>query len=213
MTSEVMTTPGPPQGRGGHRCGVSRKGKPACKLPAGWGTATPGIGPCRKHGGATRNHRKHAEVVQAEQALASLGMPVRRVENPLHELQALAGEVLGWKDMLAAKVADLQSHTIGDLATVRGEVVLFERAMDRCTRTLEVIGRLNIDARLAAVTSGQVETFQACQVAGLGAYNATLELTAEQVPRVPAAAEAMRQAVAAEVERRLSARVIEGRAS
>lgn len=43
---------------------------------------------------------------------------------------------------------------------IRGEVLLFERAMDRCVHTLGVIAKLNIDDRLAAITERQADIIE-----------------------------------------------------
>jgi hypothetical protein len=167
----------------------------------------PGATTCRIHGGAAPQVRRAAEeriaVQQAEEAIARLVPASRVVADPLRELQVLAGEVLGWKELLARQVAELQAFTVGEHSVPRGEVVLFERALDRCTRTLVEIGKLDIDRRLLAIEAQRVEVLRAGMAHGLAAYNAVLGLTAEQEGRVPEAAEAMRRAAGEEIARRM----------
>lgn len=157
-------------------CGVPRRqgdGAP-CHKSAGWGTDHKGIGPCRLHGGNFANVAKAAERKRAEaemrQVLAGLGES-RPVANPLLALRQLAGEVLLLKDMLRGMVERLGSLRYDGLAgeQVRGEVQLYERALDRAAKVLVDIGRLNIDARLVAITQQQADVVVAALRAGLDA--------------------------------------------
>jgi hypothetical protein len=80
------------------------------------------------------------------------------VDNPLAELQKLAGQVLAWKDAIGRMVNELEeiryaSEHSGE--QLRSEVALFERAMDRCERVLVAMARLNIDERLAKISERQ----------------------------------------------------------
>ncbi|HEX6513955.1 MAG TPA: hypothetical protein VF049_00125 [Nocardioidaceae bacterium] len=84
-------------------------------------------------------------------------MEVAPVGNPLAELQQLAGEVIAWKNLLAERVAELRSTGYRGAGgeQIRADVVLFERALDRCATVLTAIARLNIDERLAAISEHQ----------------------------------------------------------
>lgn len=67
-----------------------------------------------------------------------------------------------WRDGLEAMVgqmkADWRYSAFGaGTEQLRSEVVLYERAMDRTARVLELIARLNIDARAAALSAKQGE--------------------------------------------------------
>jgi hypothetical protein len=44
---------------------------------------------------------------------------------------------------------------------IRGEIVLWERAMDRCLAVLGTIAKLNIDERLVRINERQVNEFTA----------------------------------------------------
>lgn len=153
-------TPGP-EGHGRRLCGAAkRQGSGACRKPAGWGTSHPGRGRCRLHGGATRSQSKRAADQEIEErARAMLAqMEVRPVENPLEELQRLAGRVLAWERVIGELVNELDSvryeTEFGE--QLRSEVALLERAMDRCGRLLVDMARLNLDERLVKITEAQV---------------------------------------------------------
>jgi len=150
-------------------CGASkRQGTGSCRKPAGWGTDHPGHGSCRLHGGATRNGRKAAEsAALEEQARAALArLDVRPVEDPLTELQMLAGQAVAWKNAVAGLVNGLPSlrYSSGEGSEqLRSEVALWERALDRCEKVLTAMARLNIDERLAKVSEEQARIV-ACAV-------------------------------------------------
>jgi len=134
-------------------CGARRRqGEGLCRQAAGWGTPTPGLGPCKLHGGSTRSHQARAEVTRAQRTLADLATPVDApLGDPLGELLTLAAEVVRWKCVIAEKLADLDGVTVGEASVIRGEVVLWERALDRCAHVLAAIAKLNIEERLAQV--------------------------------------------------------------
>lgn len=155
--TEVMTVAGSPKGRDGTLCGArKRQSEGTCTQVAGWGTDHVGTGRCKLHGGATRNQATAAQRRQIEdearRILADLGT-AEPVANPLLALQQLAGEVLAFKDALRSLVEKLTNvrydGPIGE--QIRGEVVVYERALDRCGRLLAEIARLNIDARMVEI--------------------------------------------------------------
>lgn len=83
-------------GAGHGTCGAKTRNGGACGKPAGWGTPHT-VGRCRLHGGSTRNHRKAAQRLEAERAVAAFGLP-RNVDPGaalLEELHRTAGWV-GW---------------------------------------------------------------------------------------------------------------------
>lgn len=141
------------------RCGSrKRQGDGTCALPAGWGTDHPGTGSCKHHGGSTRNHRKAAVEAQARAELARLDVPP--VDDPLSELARITGQVIAWKDAIAAKVNELTSlryENENGGEQLRAEVGLLERAFDRCEKFLSSMARLNIDERLAAISEQRAE--------------------------------------------------------
>jgi hypothetical protein len=90
-------------GRDKPKCGGKRRGEGAGKLctrPAGWGTAHPGTGRCKLHGGKTPSHERAGQRARAEQAVATLGLP-REVDPRdalLEEVHRAAGAV-AWLDL------------------------------------------------------------------------------------------------------------------
>lgn len=60
-------------------CGAQRPNQPPgtlCTRTAGWGTKHPGIGRCKRHGGATATHNRKAEVELARLECIKLGVPI-----------------------------------------------------------------------------------------------------------------------------------------
>lgn len=74
---------------------------PPCSQRAGWGTdhAGTGNGPCKRHGGSTRNHKTAAEREQARQACALFGLELQVESDPAAVLIAeiiRAGKMIAW---------------------------------------------------------------------------------------------------------------------
>jgi hypothetical protein len=114
---------------------------------------------CNMHGGRSPRAKAAGLGVVAENRLRQeLGrLTVTPVANPLQELQNLAGEAQAWKELLAghvARLSHLRYSTDGGEA-IRGEIQLFERAMDRCLAVLATIAKLNIDERLVRIQEEQ----------------------------------------------------------
>lgn len=155
--------------RKGPYCGGKLHGRDGtCTQAAGWGTPHPGHGRCKLHGGCAPSGRMAGAEQQAKAELARLG--VDAVSDPLTMLAQVTGEVLAWKDATAELVNRLSSVRYeGELAgeQLRSEVLLWERALDRCERFLTAMARCNIDERLAKVTERQAETLSAALSAAL----------------------------------------------
>jgi hypothetical protein len=116
---------------------------------------------CAAHGGAKKSTKaKATQRVTEEKVRKTLGrLHIVPVENPLTELQVLGGRARAWMELCEGHVADLERLRYGTDGgeQIRGEILLFERAMDQCRRVLVDIARLNIDERLARVSERQVE--------------------------------------------------------
>ena len=80
-----------------------------CTRPAGWGTTTPGVGPCKLHGGCTpavvSNAVRRRVALECSRLLE--GMDIEPVTNPVSALEAHLGEMLGWRDVLRARLGEL----------------------------------------------------------------------------------------------------------
>lgn len=180
-----MTEPEQGRGRGKH-CGArKRQGEGTCTRPAGWGTEHVGYGTCKLHGGNMRNHRVSAELAIVEdKANVLFGelVEVKPVDNPLDVYAGFAGRVVAWMDVLDQLVRRLSSPTVFSMMTgdqVRGEVELFERAMDRCNTVLSTYAKLNIDERLSRITVEQQQMVVEAIEAALAAANVTGALALE----------------------------------
>lgn len=113
--------------------------------------AIPGGRVCVMHGGKAAQVRQRAaeRVVakrvraEAEAVLAHEGMV--RVEDPLETLGLIASEALAMKDAIAARVNSLgEIRYEGQGAEqLRAEVALYERAIDRSVRILDVLAKHN----------------------------------------------------------------------
>lgn len=147
--------------RKGERCGAAPKPGGQRKEPC---QRFPTIGQkrCRLHGGAHRNTESDRSRAITERKInaAVRKLNITPVEDPLSALKTLAGEVLAWKDEMSRHVGNLEAlrYRAGDGGEqVRGEIQLFERAMDRCATVLTAIAKLNIDERLAAISEQQAQ--------------------------------------------------------
>lgn len=114
-----------------------------------------GLTVCRSHGGAAPQVQRAAAKAQTRREIAKAVdiLDAPPITDPLRALQELAGQVVEWKDALAARVDLNQLRYESNIMTeqTRGEVQLLERAMDRCNTVLATIAKLNIDERLARI--------------------------------------------------------------
>lgn len=135
---------------------------------------------CYTHGGRAPQNLAAADRAKTEEKLRkTLGALVSTpVANPLAELQALAGEAKAWKQICHDHMADLEKMRYGTEGgeAIRGEIILFERAIDRCAKILVDIVKLNIDERLVRVSEMQLDLV----ARALGAWMAEAGMTGEQ---------------------------------
>lgn len=154
------------------RCRAKAKGSgERCKLPA-----IPGLPTCRRHGSATKKglakSARHLAVDRVRRSLDEVG--VREVENPLDELRRLTSEVVAFKDWAASHVAALEERIryegLQGSEQLRAEVQVYERALDRAGKLLEMWARLGIDALLAEMQVKVTEAQVTAMTRGLDAY-------------------------------------------
>jgi len=151
-------------------CGARKKNGEACRAFAGQGTDHPGVGRCRRHLGATTNHKRHAVSVEVKRQMATLGTPLEDVTAPealMGLLRASAGHV-AW---LRTAVAGLES-----LAGHEAEVLvrLYDSERDRLARIGEACIRAGVAERMVRMEQAKVETTlrairEAAQDVGLNA--------------------------------------------
>ncbi len=75
-------------------------GNGLCRQPEGWGVIGVGTGRCKRHGGATKTHRKTAEKKAAEKAVETYGLPreIAPHDALLEEIHRTAGHV-SWLEL------------------------------------------------------------------------------------------------------------------
>lgn len=140
---------------------------------------------CRQHGGIHKNTESDRQRAQAERKInaAVRRLNITPVEDPLSALKMLAGEVLAWKNEMSRHVGELEQvrYRAGDGGEqVRGEIQLFERAMDRCASVLTAIAKLNIDERLAAISEQQAQMLSAALFAAFDEAGLSITDTAQK---------------------------------
>lgn len=133
---------------------------------------------CRMHVG-----EKSAPVVaeaklnkQAARELARIG--TEPVSNAFEQLAVVAGEAVAWKNAMAEKVNDLLEMRYEDAKgaeQLRSEIVVWERALDRCVTTLAAMAKLNIDDRLAGIRQQTLDMLERALDAALESSGAGLE--------------------------------------
>lgn len=162
-------------------CGAKKRdGSGTCHRPAGWGTPHPGIGRCKLHGGSTKSHVNAAyEQVLDQQVRKVLAeLDVTPVDDPLSVLAGLLGQAVAFKDALAQRVNDLHELRYEDMKgaeQLRSEVVLWERALDRCEKFASSMAKLNIDDRLLAISERQADQVAGALNAALGGLGLSYE--------------------------------------
>ncbi|PTU55376.1 hypothetical protein DBB34_14565 [Sphaerisporangium cinnabarinum] len=139
--------------------GTNRRGGPCQKPPIPGGTV------CPAHGGKAPQVRAAAErrlaLQQAEAHVAANIDSTRRLDlaGVYEEMLRTASLVVQWRDRWQERVDELQQirYVAPGAGTeqVRAEVQLLERAMDRATRTLELIARLDLDSRVKRLNEDQ----------------------------------------------------------
>lgn len=119
---------------------------------------------CHMHGGKSPQAKERLARERVDEKLTAMAAYYDKgpIQDPLSALKELAGEVVGWKDFMREKVAELDtlSYSTDYGETARAVVQLFERAMDRAGDFLFKIAKLNIDERLAAVSEQQAKMIE-----------------------------------------------------
>jgi len=117
-------------------------------------------------------------VVEAHAASQLRAEGYEPTANPVEELLSLGAEVTALKDVLRARVADLSDDawvTTSKLAVedVGALVRAYERALDRCERTLSNMLRLDLEARRVHIAERDAEVIWRAIGAGLAAIGAS----------------------------------------
>lgn len=121
---------------------------------------------CASHGGKIPNVLAASERRLAEQEATREVARLTDARGPLtlpdvyREMLTTAGDAVAWQRVLRERVESLDGYSSatgmgGD--QVRADVVLFERAMDRTAKVLELVARLDLDTRLTHISAQQGE--------------------------------------------------------
>ena len=146
---------------------------------------------CNAHGGgavqvrAAAARRLAAQKVQADVANAIAFESREGVRDPLAVLAQLADEALAMKEALAGRVNSLRSirysaHGSGT-EQLRAEVALYERAMDRAARFLDLLAKSGFEERRTKLAEDQGRAVAEV----MRAIFARLALTPEQQALLP----------------------------
>ena len=135
----------------GSRCrATTRAGRPCTNPPVN------GAAVCRMHGGAAPQVKAAAErrlatrAVEADVAATLASEGLEGVSDPLEALALLASEALALKNALAARVNALTSITTTSklgVESVKAELQLYEHALDRAARFLDLVAKSGLAER------------------------------------------------------------------
>lgn len=171
------------------RCRATNRQGEQCKRPPMRGGKV-----CASHGGKVPNVLRASQRRLAEQEAEAKA--IRSVErltgeraptsigDVYRELLDTAGLVVAWKDVLRERVDTLSDYTSTTALggeQIRGDVLLFERAMDRSLKVLEAVARLDLDSRLTRLNAEQLDVMERAIRKMLDG----LDLTPEQRERIP----------------------------
>lgn len=142
------------------RCRAHRSNGEPCKRPPIRGGTV-----CSSHGGRAPAVRAAAGRRLAEQEATREVARLTDARGPLslpdvyREMLTTAGNAVAWQRVLRERVESLDdySSTAMGAEQVRADVVLFERAMDRTAKVLELVARLDLDTRLTHISAQQGE--------------------------------------------------------
>lgn len=161
-------------GRDPRKCAAHRSDGVLCEK---W--AVKGMRVCRTHGGASPQARAAAELRllegEARTLFEKVVPEIVPLDNPLEAYRMFAGRVMAWLTLMEQLLADLESPRYRGAAAeqIRGEVLLYERAMDRANTVLGTYAKLGIDERLVRISERQAEILVSALKAGLNAAGVT----------------------------------------
>lgn len=156
----------------------NRAGEPCGRPPIVGGTV------CASHGGSAPAVRKAAErrvalarATAEVEAHATARGPLT-VAEVYQEMLVTAGSVVAWRDVLQERVSarsEYGSRNALGTEQVEIDVALYERALDRTMRTLELIARLDLDTRLLNIGNAMGAEVIRIFTAGLDSLDLTYE--------------------------------------
>jgi hypothetical protein len=128
---------------------------------------------CGNHGGKSPRALLGAKMTLAQdKAMRELArLDLEPVDNALEALQRHAAITVAWRDKCAELVNLLEGRIRYEssvrIEQVRSEILLFERAMDRCTATLAALARCQVDERITTIRERDAQMIAAAMAAAL----------------------------------------------
>lgn len=146
---------------GGKVCGAKKPTGGKCGLAAGWGTNHPGIGVCKLHGGATKNHIK-AAARESYKRLLGDEIEIDPLNALLWCIRHAAGEMVFWGEQIDTikKEEDWFTNTIAGKTIhhyVR-EQRLARDAMHRYSADAVKLGIAERQVRMAEMYGAMIAT-------------------------------------------------------
>ena len=138
-----------------------------------------GMGACKLHGGSIATNSFNAQVAIEERVvrtmLERLGEPTP-IHNPVAALLAVAAETRAWQEILRARVSELidivyesRDEEGAMIEREKAVVALYERSLDRTSRVLSSLVKLDLETRRVVLEEAQTEMmFRALQAALVG---------------------------------------------
>jgi hypothetical protein len=139
----------------GRTCRATTSGGKPCKGPA-----IRGADVCRMHGGSAPQVREAAaRRLAAEKARRAVKrLDAQPTEDPIAELQRIAGETVQLKDWLRGLVDQLtEIRYRAETEQTRAELSCYMAALRDCTSVLTSLARLNLDERSVRIKESQAQ--------------------------------------------------------
>lgn len=137
---------------------------------------------CRYHGGKSPNALRKVKERQVEKKIltelerkALTGKATQGNTDPLGELQKLTAELVHMKDQLTQRVNDLgdelASYTAEGAETVRVEIDIYLKVIDKLTKTLDIALKHDIEGKKLSLETAKAELVAACLIRVLTALD------------------------------------------
>jgi hypothetical protein len=148
---------------GGPQCTRIKLNGERCQLPPIKGATV-----CGSHGGRAPQVRAAAarRVAEAEarKAAANYVADAGQLEDPLGELLRVAGQMVAFKDHLAARVEELNAEdwryqSSQKLEQINGLVTLLQSAMRDVAKVIEAMARLDLESRRTRIAERDADMF------------------------------------------------------
>lgn len=135
--------------------------------------AMKGQSKCRYHGGKSPNALRKVKERQVEKKIltelerkALTGKATQGNTDPLGELQKLTAELVHMKDQLTQRVNDLgdklASYTAEGAETVKVEIDIYLKVIDKLTKTLDIALKHDIEGKKLSLETAKAELVAAC---------------------------------------------------